>query len=209
MISHMNPVIQKLNSLRKLPIQINDIRDLIIENGYQDKIVFSKQACLDPQKLRGVCYQWREHGSVYGEPIWVTLIAYPQDVDTPTQRLICAKELIHIFDHQIVKTQTAEMVYKLAEKVISEMRTELDTPENLMAAVDNLAAYQGINLLFPLEARAHMRAELSADRETNESIARKVDLPVETVKLVMPPTWEKMTQIMSTLINGNGKFDCE
>ena len=110
-------LVERFQDRTELPIEIEEIRDVLIELGVQDKIIFSPEQ-LDTGILTGAYYQWCEHAAAYGEPILTTLIVFPANEDLAWQRAICAKELVHVCDKQIVKTQTPEMVEELAQKVV-------------------------------------------------------------------------------------------
>lgn len=197
----MRSLIKKFEDRVTLPIEIDEIRDAIIDLGIQDRIVFCDED-LDTEELRGVLKQWREHGSVYGEPRWTTLIVYPRGVEVEWQRVICAKELVHVFDKQIVKTQTPEMIEKLAEKVLGPFEGLSDSPADFMATVDKLAAYQWINLLFPRAARNVARQMIKNGAKGPEEIAEWAAIPLEYVYMVLDEAWEEISEILSKIGNG-------
>ena len=198
----MRRLLQKFENRVNLPIEIDEIRDAIIELGIQDRIIFSAQD-LDTEVLRGTYYQWREHGNVYGEPIWTTLIIYPENEDIGWQRVICAKELVHVCDKQIVKTQTPEMIDKLAAKVIGPFEGSAEGPADLMASVDKLAAYLGLNLLFPIAARRLAREKIASQEKTIQEIANWAVIPEHYASLVIDEGWDKISELLARIGNGD------
>jgi hypothetical protein len=195
-------LVEKFQDRTELPIEIDEIRDALIDLGVQDKIVFSNEQ-LDTGKLRGAYYQWCEHTSPYGEPVLTTLIVYPTNVDTDWQRAICAKELVHVCDKQIVKTQTADMVEELADKLVGPFETSLGTQADLMAGVDKLAQYQALNLLFPLAARKIARARILSGERTYEQEAQWAGIPVEYARLVLLENWDHFSELLTSIGNGD------
>src|SRR6056297_3099597 len=123
-----------------------------------------------------------EQSGVYADPDWVTLVIYPEDEDITWQRVICAKELIHICDRQIVKTQTPEMVDELARKLVGPFETSDPEPSDLMASMDKLAHYQSFNLLFPRAARKLAVEKIRDGTHTVEDIAEWAVIPQESLR---------------------------
>lgn len=194
-------VVEAFQDRVDLPIEVEEIRDLVVTLGIQDKIIFSPED-LDSGVLRGAFYQWRESSGVYSDSTWTTLIVYPENEPIEWQRVICAKELIHLFDAEPVKTKTGEMVDQLARKIVGPFETRATSPSDLMASVDKLAQYQSFNLLFPLAARKIAREKLSRSEATYEDIATWSVLPLEVVMLVLDDHWDKLSEVLVAIGNG-------
>ncbi len=194
----MKRILQKFENRTDLPIEIEEIRDFIVELGIQDRIIFCAED-LDTAILRGVIYQWRQPSSVYGEPIWTTLIVYPCSMAPDWQRAICAKEMVHIFDSQIVKTVNPEMIEGLAKKVVGPLEIDAESPESLMATVDRLAEFQAVNLLFPRAARTLAHTKISSNEMTVREISEWASIPEHFVQLALDPKWEDISSILDSL----------
>jgi len=185
----------------ELPIEIEEIRDSIVNLGIQDKIVFSAED-LDTGTLRGALYQWRESAGVYTDPVWTTLIVYPVNETIERQRVICAKELIHLFDAQVVRTNTPEMVEQLAKKVVGPFETPSTNPSDLMASMDKLAQYQSLNLLLPLAARRLARKKIEAGEVDMAQVSEWAAIPIEETVLVLNDHWDKFSELLIAIGNG-------
>lgn len=186
----------------ELPIEIDEVRDAIIASGVQDTITFACEP-MDTGILRGVLYQWHEHPGMYAEPSFVSLIVYPSGEPIEWQRAICAKELIHICDRQIVRTKTPELVKQLAEKVVGPFETSDTGIADFMASMDKLAQYQCIDLLFPKAARAIALERINEGVHTIESIANWAVLPEEHIALALSDKWEAISEMLISLGNGD------
>lgn len=198
----LRDLVEKFRDRVELPIEIDEVRDAIIGTGIQDKIVFSEED-MDTGKLKGVLYQWHEHQGVYSEPIFTSLIAYPKDVELEWQRAICAKELVHICDRQIVRTKTPEMVEELAEKLVGPFETNSEGLADLMASVDKLAQYQYLDLLFPKAARETARQKIATGTAIISDIADWAVLPEEHVAMALGENWEAVSEMLVTFGNGD------
>jgi hypothetical protein len=195
-------LVERFEDRTDLPIEIEEIRDVLIELGVQDKIIISAEH-IDTSKLRGAYYQWREAPAPYAEPVWTTLIVYPAGEDITWQRAICAKELVHVCDKEVVKTNTPEMVLELAEKVVGPFETRMATPADLMASVDKLAQFQALNLLFPRQARKEAKARIASGQSTVEVEADWAVIPVEYALLVLGENWDSLSDLLTSIGNGD------
>ena len=98
-------------------------------------------------------YQFTKRNGVYSDPLLCTLIVYSSKLSLDWQRLVCAKELIHVMDGKEEKTETAEELEGLIEKLIGPLSTEDFGLADLMAGKGKLAVYQALAVLFPDSAR--------------------------------------------------------
>ncbi|MGO4449136.1 hypothetical protein AB4Y96_09430 [Phyllobacterium sp. TAF24] len=172
----------------ELPIEVTEASDVLVNFGIQDEIILSP-ADTDPGKVRGIFYQFTKHPAVYAAPHLVTLIVYSQNVDLGWQRLICCKELIHLCDGKDERTDKVEEVSSLVEKLLGPLSTEDYGLADLMAAVDKLAIYQALAILFPLAARDVAILAMDAGERTIDEIVEWVQLPPKLVELVLSEEW--------------------
>lgn len=186
----------------ELPIEIDEIRDEIVKLGIQDKIIFSPES-LDTGILKGAFYQWYESPAPYADADWVTLIVYPEAESIEMQRVICAKELIHVCDKQVVKTNTPELLNSLAKKVLGPFESPESSRADAMAAIDKLAQYQGLDLLLPKAARALAREKIKLGQTTVAEIADIAVIPVTHAELVLEDSWEAISTVLQRIGNGD------
>jgi len=175
-----------------LPIEVTEIRTAIQTIGFQDRIILSART-LDTEVLRGTFYQWTERATLYGEPQLVTLVIYPENINICWQRLICAKEMVHVCDQQIAKTVDIEAIVKLAEKLLGPSKAEATDVTDVMALVDKLAQFQALDLLFPKAARAVAKLKLADNSKTLLEIAEWAKIPQQYVELALTDQWETIS----------------
>jgi len=101
-------IIERLSTIDKLPVEVTDVRDVIIGSGIQDKIIFCPDNKMDCRKLLGAYYQYTTRPTIYGDPQFVSLIVFSSNQDVDWQRMICCKEMVHILDDEAEKTNTVE-----------------------------------------------------------------------------------------------------
>lgn len=189
------PLFEMFDEIETLPVQVSEIRDALIRHGFQDVIIF-QDADLDPNVIKGLFFKYVESSGVYGDPVFVAKILYPREADLATQRLICAKELIHLCDPSYLQVNTPEKVNKLAEALLGPMEVGVDESmfAEILAKTDAIAEYQCLDLLFPKAARRRQRSLLESGQTTKEEIAALADIPERYISLALNNGWEEVSE---------------
>lgn len=188
-------LVAAFEKVTELPIEIPDVRDMVVSFGIQDRIICVPEDS-DAGKCRGVYYQFTTRDGVYADPNFISLIVYSQNLDKDWQRVICAKEMIHIMDAQAEKTRTEQEVQDLVDKLLGPMSTEDFGLADLMAAVDKLALYQSLIFLFPDAARDEARSQIAQKNRTPKQIAEWASLPLSLSDLVISDDWPELKKVL-------------
>jgi hypothetical protein len=181
---------EHFQGIKELPVEIPDIRDVIYKLGIQDEIIFRPEP-LNPGELRGIFYQYTYRPRPYADPELRTIIVYPENAPPFVQRLICAKELIHVMDSAVEQVSTEEEVRQLVDKLLGPLSTEDFGISDLVAAQDKMAIYRCIPLVFPACARAEAVEAMKAGL-TIEQVAERAALPAWVAQLVMDQAWPEL-----------------
>lgn len=176
------------DGVEELPIEISDITREIVNLGIQDEIVVQPQD-MDTDELFGVYCRYTISPGVYTPPDLVSLVVYNSNLTVDWQRLVCCKELLHIFDHEVERTDTPEEVIELIEKLLGPMNTESAGSAEFMALRDKMTTYIALGILFPQAARQVAIDELNSGRKTKKQIAEWACLPENLVDLVLGDEW--------------------
>jgi len=178
-------LIQQFSGVAELPVEIPEIRDAVVNLGFQDDIIFHPEP-IDPAKLRGIFYQYTlRDPPPYGDQRLCTLIVYSGVLSVDWQRVVCGKELVHVMDARVAHTRTADETNNLLIKLLGPFSTEDFGLADFVAAKDKLALYQILPVLFPEAAR---KAAASSEK-TVEEIATWACLPLPLTRLVMTDDW--------------------
>jgi hypothetical protein len=173
------------------PIEVSTVRDALIKMGIQDQIQLFPDPEMNSEHLRGVFYQYTRRDSVYGDPILVTLITYCSQLSIQWQRVICVKELIHVLDKDVEKTNLSDEIEGLINRIIGPFSTEDFNAYDIMALKDKMALYQSLSVLFPSKSRQ----DFLIKHGVNVELAMEIFcLPEWAVKLVLSSEWPKITQ---------------
>ena len=94
--------------LRQRPIRVEeDLAPRVVHLTSQDRIDFVP-VDLDPEISLGHIKQYKEHqGGWDQDPLWVSSIRWHQDLNMCWRRFVCCKELMHVFDNDAERTDTA------------------------------------------------------------------------------------------------------
>ncbi|WP_299280655.1 hypothetical protein [uncultured Tateyamaria sp.] len=189
----------KFDGRTELPIEIEEICDALIEMGYQDDIRLVEEE-MDLNQLLGTYVQFTEpSGGMYSEPNLVSLIVYPANVDILLQRIICAKELVHVCDAHVSRTSDPEDIMELAQ-VLSGSAAIGDEPRMTMkVAADMLAQQKGLMLLFPKAARVIARQKVTEGILTLDGLADKLQLPISTVEDMLEEDWDNLAERLANI----------
>ncbi|WP_439543273.1 hypothetical protein [Hyphomicrobium sp.] len=122
-MSLFKKLISEFADRSEVPVEIDEIRDAIVKLGMQDEIVFIGND-VDPGQIWGAIYQYTKAIAVYSPPEFHTIIGYNTRLPIPWQRVVCCKELVHLFDRKEERTNTPEHVKELAEKILGPMSSD-------------------------------------------------------------------------------------
>ena len=181
-------IIEATSNISDMPIEVSEISEIIVANGYQDSIIM-RAVDAEPGKLRGVCHQYTTSPGVYALPNLVSLIVYNQNLSLEWQRVTCCKELVHVCEKGVDKTSTQEAVTGLIDRIVGNYSRDDYSIIDYMALMDRLGLYVAVGLLFPSAAREQAANAVSSDSRSIPEIAEWVCLPEALVALALRPEW--------------------
>ena len=190
----------KFDGRTELPIEIQDICDALVEMGYQDDIRVVAEE-MDVDQLLGTYVQWREPNGVYAEAKWVSLIVYPSNVDPMLQRLICAKELVHVCDAEVSKTNDPREILELAQVLCNKGGSVSEGMQitSMKVAADVLAQGKALMLLFPKAARLVARQKISDGLIDIDALQQICQIPRSALESLLDPEWEDLASLLSKI----------
>ena len=191
----LKELIERFEQRTELPIEVEEIASAIVELNLQDHLFFFDVSA-DPSKIRGAFYQFRYRPGVYADPLLISLIPYNSNDSLDWQRVICCKEMMHIFDSDLERTDTKEEVPEFLDKLLGPLSTDDFGLADFMAAKDKIAVYQCLPLLLPRAALQAGRQAVSAGHLTAEEIAEKAVMPVNLVRLMLEEEWDRLNGIL-------------
>lgn len=192
-------VIKKLETQDELPIEVSDITAEIIAGGCQDEI-FLKGVEAETSEIHGAFWNFVHRPGVYADPRFVAIIPYNINDPLEWQRATCVKELMHLFDSVLEKTNTDDEVNGLIDRLLGRLSSDDVGLSDLMAGKDKLALYMGLPLLLPKAALLQAREACNAGTATIADIARDAVMPEELVELMLDEEWDTLNGKLETLM---------
>lgn len=184
-------LIGKFKDRVELPIDVQEIAEAIAELGFQDEIRFF-DVDADISKIHGLFYQFTHRPGVYADPELITLIPYNSNDSVEWQRVVCCKEMMHIFDSELEKTDTVDEIPDFIDKLLGPMSTDDLGLADFMAAKDKVALYQCLPLLLPKAALEVARNAVDSGSKTPADIADWAKIPERLVKFMLPKEWDTL-----------------
>lgn len=181
-----------------LKYKIFDICDALKQMGYQDEIHVVPRD-MDTSKLRGAYYQWTERSGVYSEPRLVSLVVFPEASPPYEQRVICAKELVHVCESNVTKAKNADEVMAIAATLCGHAPDSMSPSVSLKAASDIIAQAQALTLLFPRAARIIVRQMIQDGKMDRCDLHKLVCVPQALVEQLLDEEWERVADALKDL----------
>ena len=194
----LRELIDRFSGVTELPVEVDEIAKCITDMGVQDEI-YLFPTDTDTEKIRGAHHRFTYHKSVYGDPQFVTHIVYSKNDALELQRVIAVKEMIHIFDDELAKTNTGDEVSHLLDKLVGPLSSEDYGLADLQATKDRLALYQSLPLLMPRAALDEARQAVRNESKTPDDIAEWSCMPVELVRLMLSDEWVSINGALDDL----------
>lgn len=185
----LKELIERFKDHTELPIEVEEIAAEIKALGFQDEVHFYDVGA-DPAQIRGAFYQFTHRPGLYAEPLLVTLVPYNANDPLEWQRVVCCKEMMHIFDSDLERTDTEEEVPEFLDKLLGPLSTDDFGVADFMAAKDKVALYQSLPLLLPKAALQIARQAVREGEKTADEVAEWARIPVILVRMMLEDEWD-------------------
>lgn len=188
----LKTIIDGLKGRTALPIQVSEIAAAITHAGCQDIIYFKGIDGENPAHIHGAFWRYTRRPGVYADPEYIALIPYNLNDTLAWQRVTCCKEMVHLFDSNLERTDKAEEVVELLDRLLGRMSTDDFGVVDLMAGKDKLALYYSLPLLLPKAALELARADVAAGRKTADQVASDAGMPLGLVEMMLNAEWDTL-----------------
>lgn len=192
----LKKLIKQFEECTALPIEVEEIANAIIELGVQDEIHFV-DVDAETAEIHGAFARFRYRKGVYADEIWVTHIPYNKNDTLEQQRVVCCKEMMHIFDSELEMTDTESEVPDFLDKLLGPHSTDDFGLADFMAAKDKFALYQCLPLLLPKAALKIAREAVEKNQKTPAEIAVWARLPINIVNLMLNKEWDTLNGMLT------------
>ncbi len=114
------------------------------------------------------------------------------------QRVICCKELMHLFDGEVSLTRTPEDVSDLVDGVLDLSKALSSGPLTTtnQTLLDHMALLMALAVLFPHEIRDDFIAAHDSGRMSVGDIAEEFDIPASCIPTLLNKAWDATRAIL-------------
>jgi hypothetical protein len=193
----LDKLLNHFDAYTTLHIDVNDVRDQLLELGVQDEIKFHFVK-MDHSKIRGLLHRYTKTVVPYGEPIFCSDILIPIEMgeeEESWQRLVAVKELLHITDSSELSAQSEEAVNNLFEQfsLPPELREPVGTTALLKKSFlnDRVRIYAALAVLIPVGCRELLRPLFKEKLLSAREIAEIAKVPMRYIPIVMDNDFEE------------------
>lgn len=183
------------NNLRNHPIILEGVVDAkAMELTAQDELYYVP-VDLDPHISLGHIKQYRIQTGIYnGDPTWVTEIRYFQGLNTCWKRYVCCKELMHVFDSQAERTDTAEKFQQLVNEIETPLPRDEASP---MYDTESRTLWMAIAVLCPSDLREQFKPKWDGKQLSDYEVALELRIPEVLIKTIMGSQYDRMIPFLT------------
>jgi hypothetical protein len=186
---------QFARELGQYPIVLEGVVDKkAMELTSQDELCYVPLD-LDPQISLGHIKQYRVQNGVYNaDPTWVTEIRYLKTLNVCWKRYVCCKELMHVFDNEEERTNTADKFMQLVEEIETPLPGDKASP---MYETETRTLWMAVAILCPENLRQHFQPDWEAKKLSDYDVALELRIPEVLIKTIMSPSYETMVPFLT------------
>jgi hypothetical protein len=181
-------------SEKRYPVLVDDVKDWIIKNAYQEEIHFFPYP-FDMEVLKGHIRKEQRSVGVYTDTLRVANILYCESMTRCWKRFVCCKEMLHIFDKKQESTQTLEEINRLT----ASLATPPPVNPSMDYKIDLITQYRALFVLAPLKTVNFLHEEYMASDKKSMPMAQKLLIPDHWVDFVFSDEYFKAHQILTNL----------
>lgn len=181
-------IYQHFACYQKLPVRLSLIREFILETGIVTKLICFPVDMHDGALMGGL-HLYRDLAPYAAHGAKVARIGYDRSLPDEWKRVVCAKEMLHVFATPDETAPTRELVDRLIDDLLMEQWWK---DAGLPANCDHRGVFHALAVLFPLEALDYIRPRFKLGKLTIEQIAKEAKLPEPLVRIAMTDYWRDL-----------------
>ena len=168
-------------------VEVQDVRDQILEWGYYDGVVISPFDD-DPELLLGTMVNFTTLRP-YGVEKEYYVVRYNINSSIPMQRLICVKELVHSLDPVRLRVSSKAQLSVMLNEMLNKGGAVAEL--SATALFEDVAIYQALAIICPEDVREELYVGYHANPRTVtlDDVAARFRIPLEYAGYLMSPGW--------------------
>jgi len=176
------------------PVRLEGVVDQkAMELSSQDELWYVP-VDLDPEISLGHIKQYRVPTCVYDhDPRWVTEIRYFEELDLDWQRFVCSKELMHVFDSALERTDTAARFEELLNEIETPLPTDAASP---MYKSESTTKWMAVLVLCPKPVRDYFKARWESGELSDYEVALELQIPEPLIPPIMSERYDRVFDLL-------------
>ena len=185
--SSLEKLISHFKDHTQFPIEINEIKDWIVNEGYQEEINFIPFEN-DNSILKGFIRMYERQTGVYSDSNRVSDIHYSKNMSECWQRTVCCKEMVHILDSVESRTSTQKEIQDLTFNLCSQF----DGYSNKAVLADKAALLPALRILAPIAKIEQLREAYQEKTKNDYDIAAFFRIPKFYIPIMMSENYKNL-----------------
>ena len=180
-------VYEFFSCLTKLPIDLDTVCDQACEYRCVDEFRFA-EVDIDLTVLLGMLQMFQENGPS-GESRKIARVLYSSHIrDNAMRRLVCCKEILHVFDSDDATARSLKAVDELIESIVVPPTSGI--PSSVWS--DHSGSLHALMVLLPRDALVAIRPIYQDGGLSVEDVARLADIPAAYARVALSPLWSEI-----------------
>lgn len=173
-----------------LPVKVDEIADWIVSNGFAVKINYHPMD-RSPEIVSGLIRVERYKPQYSADELVIADIPYSTQMPETEQRVIGAKEVIHILDGDEYVSASYDQVSNLLSEIVipPELMTDMAKLTGI-GLFDHSGILRALAVLFPMAAREILLDLKGKGHIGDKEIAALAALPEEYIPFLLSGRWE-------------------
>ena len=193
-------LVEHFSTFTEVPVEPSEVKDLILSDG-RDLVIRFIGVELEIEVLRGHLSQYKKTAPLYAnEDTNIADVYYGVNQESGWIRLVCVKELTHVFDISNARTATKDDLETLIKRMALSPEFQdlaVDIKEGGPKVIaDRIAVFYALAITFPWATRELLIPKVDDGTLNEADVARLVDLPLKYVRLVLSDQWPPLYAAM-------------
>lgn len=184
-------IYEYFSAFTKLPIRLDDVCAQAIEMGAVSEFRFA-EVDIDTDHLLGMLRLYKVPGTYEPRPVVAEIYYAAAIPDEATRRLVCCKEILHVFDNDGHTAKSSGAVNALVDQVLVPPGSGITAS----AMSDQFGVANALMILLPREALSELVQKVQEGRMSAEDVAKLADIPEPYARLALDPLWQGILQDM-------------
>lgn len=183
-----------VNELELSATPFRSLSDRVVSDHPRIGEVLTYQCALESNFSLGHIKYETDRSSAYGEEYDVAVIRYDLSLNRCWTRIVCTKELMHVFDDSEERSNSPSKFLKLLREL--ETRPLPDDASEMYRSEYN-CEWKAFLVLCPARLRAKHISRYKSDGSNDDEIANSLKIPSSVVSYIMSDYYNRALEVLT------------